>query len=48
MKLLRIALIVAFIAFALFQAGCRETWTVDFTQLEEAELEMDTWGGYTS
>ena len=48
MKFYRIGLLVAFIVFSLLQAGCRDTWTVDFTRTEEAELELDNWGGYTS
>lgn len=48
MKIFRAALFAALIVFALLQAGCRSTWTVDFTDLEEANQEMPDWGGYTS
>ena len=48
MKPNRVALLVLFLVFALMQAGCMETWTVDFTKTEDAELELVNWGGYTS
>ncbi len=46
MKALRIAIIAAVIIFAVFQSGCRTTWSLDFT--EAIEEDLADWGGYSS